>query len=139
MTFREIFESNETIAVYGMSKNPVKAAHSVPMFMYNQGYNVIPINQTVEKILNLKAYPSLDEVPEDIEILNVFRPSEQAYDVVKEAVERHNKRGDIKLIWLQLGIVSEEGKKLALENGIEFIQNRCMYVEFINSGLGSKK
>ncbi|MCO5252420.1 MAG: CoA-binding protein [Candidatus Kapabacteria bacterium] len=139
MTFREIFESYETIAVYGMSKNTVKAAHTVPVFMYNQGYNVIPINPTVDKILKLKAYPSLDEVPDEIEILNVFRPSEQAFEVVKEAVERHKKKGDIKLIWLQQGIESEEGKKLALDNGIEFIQNRCMYVEFINSGLGKKK
>jgi len=139
MTFREIFESYETIAVYGMSKNPAKAAHSVPVYMHDQGYNVIPINPSVDSILELKAYPSLDEVPDKIEILNVFRPSEQALDVVKEAVKRHKEKGDIKLIWLQQGIESEEGKKLALDNGIEFVQNRCMYVEFINSGLGKKK
>ncbi|PKL84954.1 MAG: CoA-binding protein [Ignavibacteriae bacterium HGW-Ignavibacteriae-1] len=139
MTFREIFESYETIAVYGMSKNEDKAAHTVPIFMHEQGYNVIPINPSVDSILNLKAYPSLDEVPDEIEILNVFRPSEQAFDVVKEAVKRHKEKGDIKLIWLQQGIVSEEGKKLALDNGIEFVQNRCMYVEFLNSGFGKKK
>ena len=139
MTFKEIFESYKTIAVYGMSQNVDKAAHSVPVFMYHQGYDVIPINPTVDKILDLKAYPSLDEVPDEIEILNVFRPSEKALEVVKEAVKRHKKKGDIKVIWLQQGIVSDEGKKLALENGIEFVQNKCMYVEFLNSGLGKKK
>ncbi len=73
------------------------------------------------------------DIPDKIEILNVFRPSEEALQVVQEAVERKKAKGDIRLIWLQLGIENEAAKKLALENDIAFIQNRCMYVEYLNS------
>lgn len=139
MSIKEILESYRNIAVYGMSKNPAKAAHSVPAFMHSKGYKVIPINPTVDSILNLKTYNNLAEVPDEIEILNVFRPSDQALDVIKEAVERRRNRGDIKLIWLQAGIFSEEGRKLANENGIEFIEDKCIYVEYNRSGVEEKK
>lgn len=138
MTFEEIFENYKTIAVYGMSKHPAKAAHSVPAFMHNQGYKIIPINPKVESIIGLQAYKNLSEVPDEIDILNVFRPSEHALDVVKEAVERHNSRGDIKLIWLQEGIKSDEAKALAEQNGIEFIQNRCIYKDYVNTGVADE-
>lgn len=133
MNFQEIFENNKNIAVVGMSSNSYKAAHTVPMFMYKLGYNVIPINPSVDEIKGLKSYKSLAEVPENIDIVNVFRPSEDAENVVKEAIERHKTRGDVKIIWVQEGIFTENGKNIADENGIVYIEDVCMYKAYANN------
>lgn len=132
MNFKEIFDKYRNIAVYGMSSNPSKAAYSVPSFMHKQGYNIIPINPQADEINGLKVYKKLEDIPDKIDILNVFRPSEEALNVVTEAVERRRNKGDISLIWLQEGIINDEAKKLANENGIDFVQNLCMYKAYIN-------
>lgn len=132
MTIEEILKTYKSIAVYGMSANHAKAAHRVPAFMKTVGYNIIPINPVNDEILGMKVYKKLSEVEENIEILNVFRPSEVADDIVLEAIERHKKNGDIKVIWFQEGIFSQNGKKLADENGILYIENKCMYKEYIS-------
>lgn len=132
MEMNEIFEKYKNIAVYGMSTNISKPAHTVPGYMIKQGYNVFPIHPAAERIAKQKAYKSIMDIPEKIDILNVFRPSEECLDVVKEAVERKKINGDIKLIWLQLGIINDEAKKLAEDNGIDFIQDKCIYVEHKN-------
>lgn len=132
MNISEAFDKYKNIAVYGMSINPEKAAHTVPVFLLKQGYNIIPVNPKYDIIAKQKAYSNLLDIPDEIEILNVFRPSEEAVEIVKQATERKKQRGDIKLIWLQLGISNEEAKQLARENGFEFIQNKCMYVEYMN-------
>lgn len=133
MTMNEIFENNKTIAVYGMSKNPAKAAFTVPNFFIGKGYNIIPVNPTAEEIADRKCYHVLMDIPDNIDILNVFRPSEDCLKVTEEAVARKKAKGDIKLIWLQEGIVNEEAKLLAEANGIEFIQDMCMFKEYMNS------
>lgn len=127
MNFQEIFENNKNIAVVGMSTNAYKAAHTVPMFMSKMGYHVIPVNPMAEEIKGLKSYKNLAEVPDNIDIVNVFRPSEDAEQVVIEAIERHKNKGDVKIIWLQEGIFTENGKKLAEENGVVYIEDVCMY------------
>jgi predicted CoA-binding protein len=132
MTYQEIFDKYKTIAVYGMSTNPAKPSHTVPVFMMGQGYNVIPVNPVADEIAGKKAYKKLIDIPEEIDILNVFRPSDHCLDVVKEAIERKNAKGDIKMVWLQEGIINDEAKALAEENGMEFIQDRCMYKEYVN-------
>lgn len=132
MTYEEIFDNYKNIAVYGMSIHPEKAAHSVPVFLLNQGYNVIPVNPKYDTISKQKSYSNLLDIPDTIDILNVFRPSEEALDIVNQAIERKEKKGDIKLIWLQLGIANEEAREKALEHGFQFIQNKCIYVEYIN-------
>jgi predicted CoA-binding protein len=124
---KEFLKQYKTIAVYGFSKNPEKLAHSIPVFLKSRGYNIIGINPQKFEVNGIPVYTKLEDVVETIEILNVFRPSEYCLDVAKEAVERKNKRGDIKVIWLQEGIVNEEARKLAEENGIEFIQDTCIY------------
>jgi uncharacterized protein len=129
MTIKEIFEKYKTIAVYGMSKNPAKAANYVPAYLRGQGYNIIPINPTANEIDGLRCYPKLADVPDKIEILNVFRPSEDALDAVIEAVERKRTKGDIELIWLQEGIINDDAKLLAETNGIAFVQDKCMLKE----------
>ena len=133
MNLKEIFQNHKNIAVYGMSSNFEKPAFTVPGYMIKQGYNIIPINPTADTILKRKVYRKLADIPEQIDMLNVFRPSDEALEVVKEAVERKKDKGDIKLIWLQLGIKNDEAKKLAEDNGIEFIQDKCIYVEHKNN------
>ncbi len=130
MSYKQIFDKYRTIAVYGMSTNPAKPSNEVPALLESAGYNIIPINPVAQEINGKKSYPKIADIPDKIEILNVFRPSEQALDVVKEAVERKKEKGDIEVIWLQEGIRNDEAKKLAEENGIEFVQDRCMKKEY---------
>lgn len=128
----EIFDNYKNIAVFGMSTNPAKPSHTVPVFLLNQGYNVTPINPVADEIAGRKVCKNIMDVDGEIDILNVFRPSEHCLDVVKEAVERKKQKGDIKLIWLQEGIINYEAEELAKSNGIDFIQDKCMYKEYVN-------
>ncbi len=130
MTTQEILSKYKTIAVYGMSGNPSKPAYEIPEFMIEKGYNIIPINPKEEEILGKKVYHNLMDVPDKIEILNVFRPSQEAVEVVKQAIERKKVKGDIDVIWLQLGIYNDEAKALAEDNAIEFVQNKCLKIEY---------
>lgn len=126
----QVFEKYKTIAVYGMSRFPEKPAYWVPAYLLTKGYNIIPINPFDNEILGRKSYPDLKEIPEKIEILEVFRPSYSVFEVVKMALSRKKEKGDIEVIWLQEGIVNDVARKLAKETGILFIQDKCMYREF---------
>jgi uncharacterized protein len=126
---RTILKKYRTIAVYGMSKDPQKVAHHVPMHMREAGYEIIPVNPTVKEIGGMTCYPSLEDVPEHIEILNVFRPSEQTPDVAREAMARKKQRGDISVIWLQEDIKSDEARRLAEEAGITYLEDLCIKKE----------
>ncbi len=127
---RSILEKARTIAVYGMSKDSGKTAYWVPEFLAKKGYDIIPVNPTAEVILKRKSYPDLKSVPNRIDVVQVFRRSEEALEPVKEAVARKKERGDIGVVWLQQGIRNEEARKLAEANGIVFVQDRCMYHEY---------
>lgn len=126
---RMIFEKFHTIAVYGMSKNPEKPAHTVPAYLGSRGFQIIPVNPSAATILNRPSYPNLQSVPESIDVVEVFRPSAEALTIVQEAVERKKERGDIAVIWLQEGIKNDDAKRLAEEHGITFVQDMCMYRE----------
>jgi uncharacterized protein len=115
----------KNIAVVGMSKNEEKPAHFVPRYLIDHGYNVIPINPTISKVLGRKSYSSIADVSEDIDIVEIFRRSEDVPPVVNDAV----KKKGIKVIWMQSGIYSEEAEREAKENGIDVVFNRCMMVE----------
>jgi len=114
----------KNVAVIGMSKNSEKAAHYVPKYLASNGYNIIPVNPTTSKILEKKCYSSINEIDEGIDIVDVFRPSEQVLPVVKEAIEMKPK-----VIWLQEGIHNEEAEELARKQGIKVVFNRCMLAE----------
>jgi len=108
-----------------MSKNEGKAAHYVPKYLINHGYNVIPVNPTANEILGRKSYPVVSSVPEKIDIVDIFRPSKDVPAVVRDALKKEG----IKLIWMQEGIYSEEAERLAKEKGIKVVYNRCMLAE----------
>ena len=115
----------KNIAVVGMSKNEGKPAHFVPKYLIDHGYNVIPVNPTVNEILGRKSYPAVSEIPEDVDVVDVFRRSEDVPSVIDDAIR---KKG-IKVIWMQSGIYNKEAEKSAKENGIDVVFNRCMMVE----------
>ena len=108
-----------------MSKNEEKPAHFVPKYLIDHGYNVIPVNPTISEVLGRKCYSSIADVPEDIDIVEIFRRSEDVLPVVNDAV----KKTGIKVIWMQSGIYNEEAEKEAKENGMDVVFNRCMMVE----------
>jgi predicted CoA-binding protein len=121
---REIYNL-KNIAVVGMSKSDGKAANYVPKYLMEQGYNVIPVNPTAPEIMGKKSYPNVSSVPEDIDIVDVFRPAADVLPVVVDAI----KKPGIKVVWMQLGIYNEQAEKLAREKGIKVVYNRCMLAE----------
>ncbi len=128
---KDIINKHKNIAVYGMSENEEKPSHYVPLYFIDHGYNIMPINPKAKKIGGLKVSKTLKDIEGTIEILDVFRPSQDVLGVVEEAIERNKEKGDIKVIWLQEGIVNDEAKSLAEGAGIEFVQDRCVYKEFV--------
>ncbi|MBS3926638.1 MAG: CoA-binding protein [Nitrosarchaeum sp.] len=116
--------SLKRVAVIGMSKNEHKAAHYVPKYLSKNGYNITPINPTADEILSKKCFSTISEIVDDVDIVDVFRPSDQVLPVVKEAIKKKPK-----VIWLQEGIHNIEAEKLARDNGIKIVFNRCMLAE----------
>ncbi len=119
------FYDLKNIAVVGMSKNEGKAANYVPKYLIDLGYNVIPVNPTANEIMGRKSYPQVSSVPEKIDIVDIFRPSEDVPAVVQDAI----KKDGIKVFWMQEGIYSPEAERMAKEKGIEVVYNRCMLAE----------
>jgi len=119
------FYDLKNIAVVGMSKNEGKAAHYVPKYLIRHGYNVIPVNPTSGEIQGRKSYPTVSNVQDKIDIVDIFRPSEDVQAVVEDALKKEG----IKVIWMQEGIYSKEAERMAREKGIEVVFNRCMLAE----------
>ena len=120
----EVLERYRTIAVVGMSTNPDKPAHNVPLELKEAGFRIIPVNPSAEEILGQRSYASLREIEEPIDVVDVFRPSEEARDVARQAVEV-----GAKALWLQLGIRSYEARSIAEAAGMDYVEDRCMAIE----------
>lgn len=117
----------KNIAVVGMSKNEAKAGNFVPKYLIEHGYNVIPVNPTISEALGRKSYPTVTDIPERVDVVDIFRKSEDVPPVIDDALNRK----DIQVIWMQEGIYNEEAEKKAKENGIDVVYNRCMMAEHI--------
>lgn len=120
------FYQLKNIAVVGMSKNEEKPSHQVPKYLIEHGYNVIPVNPTLTEVLGRKAYASIADIQERVDIVDVFRKSEDIPAVVDDVLK--NKDG-IKVIWMQIGIYNEDAEKKAKQNAIDVIYNRCIMEE----------
>ena len=112
------------VVVIGMSKHKEKAAHFVPKYLLENGFDIIPVNPNSDEILNKKCYKEINDIKDDIDIVDVFRPSEDVLPFVKDAIKKNPK-----VIWLQEGIHNEEAENLAREHGIDVVFNRCMLAE----------
>ncbi|MDF2926847.1 MAG: CoA-binding protein [Paenibacillaceae bacterium] len=122
---RKILEQTRTIAVVGLSDSPDRTSHMVAAAMKDRGYRIIPVNPMGgDTILGEKRYSSLSEVPEPIDIVNVFRRSEFCGPVAEEAVSV-----GAKVLWLQQGIINEEAAETAEAGGLKVIMDRCIKVE----------
>ena len=133
MSIRDNHSDNEirkmynfkNIAVVGMSRDPVKAAHFVPKYMIERGYNIIPVNPSANEILGKRTYAKVSDIKSQVDMIDVFRPSEDVYSVVEDSV----KKPGVKVIWLQEGIHNAEAEKMALDNKINVVFNRCIMAE----------
>lgn len=121
--FRDVLSAARVIAVVGFSDNPARTSHQIGRFLQRVGYTVYPVNPTVERIGDLKSYPSLAYVPEPIDIVDVFRRSEFLADIVDESAAV-----GAKLVWAQLGVYSEEAARRAEAAGIPLIMDNCIKV-----------
>ncbi|MFZ5899472.1 MAG: CoA-binding protein [Bacillota bacterium] len=121
---KNLLEEARTIAVVGLSPKPHRDSFKVAAYMQAKGYRIIPVHPTAREVLGEKAYRSLAEIPDKVDIVNVFRRSDQVIPVVREAVGL-----EPKAVWLQVGITSEEGASIAKEHGIKMIMDRCLMFE----------
>lgn len=119
-----ILQNSSTIAVVGLSPKPARPSHQVASYMLQAGYKIIPVNPGHKEILGLTCYPDLTRVPGEINIVNIFRRSDQVLPIIKDAINKKTK-----VIWMQEGIVNEEAAQLAENNGMIVIMDRCIKVD----------
>lgn len=115
----------KNIAVVGMSPTEGKPSNYVPKYLIEKGYNVIPVNPVYDEILGNKSYPKVSDIPHHVDIVDIFRKSEDVLPVVQDAILKNG----IKVIWMQLGIYNMEAKEIAEEKDIGVIYNRCILKE----------
>ena len=121
---KELLSSSKIIAVVGLSPKTDKPSNRVAQYLIEHGYRVIPVNPQHEEILGTKSYKSLSDIPDKIDIVDIFMRAENVVPVVEEAIKLKPKA-----IWLQLDIVNDEAKAIAEKNGTDFVQNLCIKLE----------
>ena len=129
-----ILTSYDTITVVGASAHPVKPAHGVPALMQRHGWRIVPVNLRGGQILGEQAYRKLAEVPEQVGLVDVFRPSDQTPDIARQAVA-----AGATALWLQLGIASAESRAIAEAAGLLYVENRCLAIERRRLGLDAPR
>jgi hypothetical protein len=120
----EILKRAKTIAVVGLSDNPLRPSHGVAAYLQAQGYHIIPVNPQIQESLGEKAYPSLLDVPEKIDIVDIFRRPEFVQEVVDQAIQLK-----VPTVWMQEEIVHEKAAQKARQAGIFVVMDRCILVE----------
>jgi predicted CoA-binding protein len=122
---KEILQSVKSVAVIGLSPDPSKDSHRVAKYLQSVGYKIYPVYPKEETILGEKVYRALVDIPEKVDMVNIFRKPAAVLPVVEKAIER----GDVDVIWSQIGIVNNEAAEKAVANGMKVVQNRCSMVE----------
>ena len=133
---KDILSKYKTIAMIGVSKDPTKTSTIVMNYMQKYGYKVIPVNPSAkgEKILGENVYEKITDIKEPIDIVDVFRPSKEAFPIAEDAVKI-----GAKVLWLQLGIRDENAKKLMEKNNIDYVENKCTKMEYQKFFLGKRQ
>jgi predicted CoA-binding protein len=121
---KEILTSYKTIAIVGISNKPDRDSYIVAEYLLNQGYKIFPVNPNINTVLGLKAYPDLISIPEDIEIVDIFRRPEFVDEIVDQAIEKR-----AKVVWMQLGVINESAAEKARKAGLKVVMNKCIKVE----------
>ena len=128
---RKIYADTKVIAVVGASGDEKKAAHRIPAYLQSQGYKIIPVTPKGGEVFGEKAYTSLEEIDESIDVVDVFRPSEETPDVARQAVAI-----GAKVLWLQAGISNDEAEQIGRAGGLQVVMNMCMGATHGRLGLG---
>jgi predicted CoA-binding protein len=123
-TLRRILKGNHTIAVVGLSANWYRPSFFAAKYLQDHGYRIIPVNPAYKEVLGERCYPGLLEIPEPVDVVDIFRKPEDVPPIVEDAIKI-----GAKVVWMQLGIVNEEAAKRAEEAGLEVVMNRCMKIE----------
>ena len=133
---KEILSKYKTIAMIGVSKDPTKTSTIVMKYMQKYGYKVIPVNPSAkgEKILGEDVYEKITDIKEPVDIVDVFRPSKEAFPIAEDALKI-----GAKVLWLQLGIKDENAKKLMEKNNIDYVENKCTKMEYQKFFLGKRQ
>ncbi len=124
MTIEEILCQSKTIAVVGLSPNPMRPSHDVARYLQDQGYRIIPVNPLVEEVLGEKSYPNLSAISERVDVVDIFRRSEEVPPIVEEAIKIK-----AQVVWMQEGVIHEEAAARAQAAGLSVVMDRCMMVE----------
>jgi predicted CoA-binding protein len=122
---RRILKENHTIAIVGLSADWYRPSYFAGKYMQEHGFRIIPVNPKYTEILGEKCYPDLKSIPEKVDMVDVFRKSADCPPIAKEAVAI-----GAKVLWLQLGVENDEAKAIAESGGLEFVQNRCVKIEY---------
>jgi predicted CoA-binding protein len=134
----EVMRKYRVIAVVGASKNPEKEAFTVPAYLRQHGYTIIPVNPTTAEVNGQKSYPSLADIPEDmaekVDVVEVFRPSDELPEVARQVARMKQRTGRPFVFWGQLGLENEEAKRILTDAKVEYVMNRCMRVEHQSMG-----
>jgi predicted CoA-binding protein len=128
---KHIYDEAKTIAVVGASNDPTRAAHNVPAYLQEQGYRIIPVNPRHAELFGEKAYASLADIEEPVDVVDVFRPAEETPEIARQAAALGSG-----VLWLQLGIESDEAAEVAYDAGMQVVMNRCMGQMHAKLGLG---
>jgi uncharacterized protein len=126
---RRILDSARTVAVIGLSDKPDRDSHHVAAYLQAHGYRIIPVNPNVSTVLGEKAYPKLREVPEPVDIVDIFRTPDAVPEIVDEAIAQH-----AQVIWMQEGIAHNAAADKARAAGLQVVMNKCMLKEHRNLG-----
>jgi uncharacterized protein len=121
---RELLTSAKTIAVIGLSANPLRASHGVSAYMQERGYRIIPVNPNILEALGEDAYPSLLDVPDKIDIVNIFRRPELVEEIVDQAIQKK-----VPAVWMQEGVINQRAADKAKRSGIYVVMDRCILQE----------
>jgi hypothetical protein len=130
-TLKGIYADTKTIAVVGASSDDTKPSHNIPKYLQSQGYKIVPVSPKGGEILGEHVYPSLDDVDVEIDVVDVFRPSEETPAIARQAVAK-----SAKVLWMQTGIESDEARAIAEDAGLTVIMDRCMGATHRQLGLG---
>ncbi|MBI5402628.1 MAG: CoA-binding protein [Ignavibacteriae bacterium] len=128
MTIKEILEKYRKVAVIGFSDNPSRDSHSIALYLKKYGFTVYGVNPKLggKIVEGINCYKTLAEIPDEVEIIDIFRLPIAVLPIVREAMKLNYKPP---VIWTQFGIINDDARKLALENGFEYVENRCILVE----------
>jgi len=121
---RDLLTTARTIAVIGLSANPLRASHGVSAYMQEQGYRVIPVNPHIQEALGEDAYPSLLDVPDKNDIVNVFRRPEFVEEIVDQAIQKK-----VPAVWMQEGVINQRAAEKAKQAGMFVVMDRCILQE----------